>query len=356
MKKSLLAFLFAGTNIVNAQITFTQNDVAGVGKICLRANDTIHTKTAGGINPGTAGANQTWAFPTLAVGHVDTLTFTNPNWTPAMSSFPTANLAMKNSTDTSIAYISNTASGLFILGIYADVAGNGTFQPVKENLAEEVNSFPDTYNSAFSNTSKLSFTVPYTKQAGVDSIKVKQTVVKNIKTDGWGNLTTPLGTFSTLRSSGKVITFDTILAHVIINNSWVGIATTLDTVKHFSWVANNIGYSLLEFDSTKADTIKNITWLKATPTINSVNELSLNHNVFVYPNPAISTVNFEIKNADASSITLFNIAGERIAVIPINKSNHVTYNVDVLAEGIYFYNLLNTEGIPIDRGKIAVVR
>ena len=75
-----------------------------------------------------------------------------------MSSFPTANLAMKNSTDTSIAYISNTASGLFILGIYADVAGNGTFQPVKESFTEEVNSFPDNYNSTFSNTSKLSFT------------------------------------------------------------------------------------------------------------------------------------------------------------------------------------------------------
>ena len=99
MKKIIFTFHFfsAGIMISNAQIWIGPWDVPVAGKVLQRANDTMKTKTPGSINPGSAGANQTWNFSTLLSNTVDTLTFTNPAWTANGSSFPNSNLAVMNS-------------------------------------------------------------------------------------------------------------------------------------------------------------------------------------------------------------------------------------------------------------------
>ena len=355
MKKSLLSLVVIGISatVIDAQITITQSDVAGIGKVILNAHDTIVPLNPGSINPGTSGANQVWNFSTLTEGTLDTLTFTNPNWTASGASFPSSNLAMINSSDSSVAYLNNSSTGLFIQGIYANFNG---WQAIHMNPSEEVFAFPGTYGSSFSSSSLLQIDIPYTAQAGVDSVRIKQTTIKNMTNDGWGKVISPLDTFPCLRNSGKVITADTIYAHVIFPPMWTQVTTTLDSVWHFAWWANNIGYTLVEFDSTANDTIRNINWLKAMPSFNSVHEQSIANGVNVFPVPASTNVDFVIKNADASLIEIYNITGEKISVIEISRKNHVTFNVESLSQGTYFYNVLNMEGLPYQRGKFSVVR
>ncbi|HEY1040324.1 MAG TPA: hypothetical protein VGF30_13000, partial [Bacteroidia bacterium] len=59
MKKQLLTLLsFGAFFAVNAQITFTQSDIAPVGFFMSRGTDTAYTESP--VGPG--GTNMTWDF------------------------------------------------------------------------------------------------------------------------------------------------------------------------------------------------------------------------------------------------------------------------------------------------------
>lgn len=360
MKKLLLSFSFIIAVVaLNAQITITSADIAAVGKVLIVGHDTVKVNMPGAINPGPSGANQTWNFSTLVANTVDTLTFTNPNWLPFDTAFPNSNLAMINSTDSSQTFIENISSGLFVDGAYIN-PGNGVgFKVIHFNPSQQGNVFPDTYNSSFANTSEVDLTFPYTspKIPGMDSARIKQITDQSVKTDGWGNIITPLGTFNSLRHRARVIQTDTVWIHDIpLFGGWIVAQATLDTSWHFSWMANNVGYTLLQFDSLKADTIRKIEWLKVLPVVGSVNEVSSISELNIFPNPAMSQINFEIKNAEIAAIEIFDLSGKRISNMPANKNNLITYNAEALANGTYFYRSIDAEGNTLNRGKFDVVK
>jgi hypothetical protein len=190
--------------------------------------------------------------------------------------------------------------------------------------------------------------------APVDSVRVKQIVDQNSKTDGWGNITTPLGTYASIRHRNMQITTDTVWIHYL--GTWMAVQNTLDTAYHFSWWAKNVGYALLEFDSLKADTVRNISWLKVVPFAGAVNAISSLNSLHIYPNPTTSQINFELKNPEITSIEIFDLAGNRIAIMPANKNDIVTYNAENLSSGTYFFRTANAEGETLNRGKFDVVK
>ena len=112
----------------------------------------------------------------------------------------------------------------------------------------------------------------------------------------------------------------------------------------------------MEFDSLKADTISNVTWLNKLPIIGGVNELTKTSSVIAYPNPTVNQINFEFKNAVASAIELFDLYGNKIALLPVNRNNKITFNTQSLSTGTYLYRSLDAKGETIDRGKFDVIR
>ena len=358
MKKFLLSLvsLIAAAGL-NAQITLNQSDVAGVLTLIHQAHDTTHADKPGMINPGSAGANQTWNFSTLTADSMgsltDTLLFTNPNWFPSGSNFPASNLASLNYTDSSINYLKNNATGLFMDGVWVDI-GTGTGpMAIDFNPDFQIVKFPDTYNNSFTNTSKIDFKF-YFGQAGIDSIRVKQKIDQTDKTDGWGNLTTPLGMYPSLRHRQKQVNTDTIFVYTAA--TWFVYQATLDSLWHFEWWAKSVGYTLLSMDSTTADSVRNIQWLKTVPMAGAVHETAaVTGTVAVYPNPATAQVNFEITNADASAIEIFDVNGNKMAWIPTYK-NKITYSAESLAQGTYLYRALDIKGNVIGAGKFDVLK
>lgn len=360
MKKLLLTSAVCHLTFYMAfsQITLNQSDVAGVGKQLTVAHDTLIPNS---YNPGSSGKNQTWNFSTLAAHTIDTLTFTNPAWLPNGAKFPNANLAIMNSTDGSEIYLDNLPSGLLIEGIYGDPTGTGATS-IQFNPKERLAVFVDTFNTSFQDTSKLQFEFPFTipQLPTVDSVRVKRTTMKDVKTDGSGTITTPLGTNNCLRHRGQVITIDSVFLHNSSPSGWFPAPApydvTIDTLWHFSWWANGKGYSLLEFDSTHADTIRNIQWLKTILVAGAVHETTtMAGAVAVYPNPATAQVNFEITNADASAIEIFDVGGNKMALLPTYK-NKITYSAESLAQGTYIYRALDAKGNVIGAGKFDVMK
>lgn len=362
MKKLLLSsfFLSAIGFSTSAQISVGQWDVALPGNVLLQAHDTLKPMTPGSINPGSAGANQVWSFSTLGAHVVDTLTTTNPNWLPNGSTFPNANLAIMNSSDGSEIYLNNNASGLYIEGFYGDPFGIGAMA-ISYDSVEQLAKFTDTFNTTFQNTAYAEFEFSFTQIPGVDSLQVRHYVNKNIATDGWGTITTPLGSnISCLRHSGLVVTIDSIFAHPIGPPGWIHLGApyspNVDSSWHFSWWGSGKGFAILEFDSTAGDTIRNINFLKAMPSPGGIQEAAVAGTMSVYPNPAVDIITFEFKSNEINSVDVFDLFGNKIAALPVNKTNKIVFNAQQLSAGTYLYRSADANGKMMGKGLFEVIK
>ncbi|TAL62222.1 MAG: T9SS type A sorting domain-containing protein [Bacteroidetes bacterium] len=338
---TLLTFATCGIVVSNAQITIYPYDVVLAGKVLYQATDTVKSLTVGAINPGPSGANKTWDFSTLLSNTIDTMTFTNPAWLSSGSNFPTSNLAILFPDGTEY-YLKNTATGLFIMGAYADFTGQGS-GVLQMNPNEEITSFPNTYNSTFQNTSGFTLTAPYSSFP-IDSVRIKEEKDKNVLTDAWGSITTPLGTYNCLRQKGKVVTHDSIWIRNSITSQWSFAAETLDSNWHFAWWASGLGFSVLEFDSTAGDTIQSITWLKTLPVIGGLAENPSLSAVKAYPNPSAGKVNI-IMPASVKEYTaeIYLATGEKLSSLALpGKDGSLDFSC--LPNGIYFLRINSKEG------------
>ncbi|MBI3500853.1 MAG: T9SS type A sorting domain-containing protein [Bacteroidetes bacterium] len=353
MKKLLLfSSAFISAAALNAQITLTQADVAGWLNVFVNAHDTTHAnKPAGAIQPGPAGASQTWTFTTLVADSTDSVLFTSPSWVVGGSNFSSSNLATYNYADSNSSFLTNSSSGITMQGVWTNV--NGTWMPLYFNPNYRIAKFPDTYGNTFTNTAQLDLKF-YFGQFGIDSIRVKQVIDQNSKTDGWGTLKTPLGNFNSLRHREKQMNTDSVWIYT--TGSWFPYSATQDSLWHFEWWANGVGFNLLSMDSAHADTIRNISWLKQLPHAGAVNELSVLGDIKVYPNPAVNQINFEIKNADAAAIEIFDLNGNRIALLPANKNSKITFTAELLAQGTYIYRAFDTNRKVVGTGKFDLIK
>ena len=100
----------------------------------------------------------------------------------------------------------------------------------------------------------------------------------------------------------------------------------------------------------------NFTVENCDPTsINSIEESRIN----VYPNPSTSIIYFDIKNENASNITIeiYNTKGQQVDLLTkafILQNNKIKYNVNDLEAGIYTYQIKNDSGV--FGGKFSVVK
>ncbi len=73
----------------------------------------------------------------------------------------------------------------------------------------------------------------------------------------------------------------------------------------------------------------------------------------VYPNPASEVINFTIDYNKATSVKMMDITGRVIDTVNFNINN-AQVDVRNYNAGIYFYQVLNTEGQVIKAGKVTV--
>ncbi|MEW6467965.1 MAG: T9SS type A sorting domain-containing protein [Bacteroidota bacterium] len=348
MKKHLLtlsAMLFAGASSF-AQITVDQWDVAGVNTVIRQAADTNPT-----VGPGPSGANVSWNLAAMQQHVVDTLLFTNPNWTPYGSSFPGANLAVQFGSQNAYAYLNNQSNGLFAMGQYGDF-GLGPMA-AEFNPDDQMIAFPSTYNTTYNNTSVVTITMPFTQIPGADSIRIKSTTIKTCMVDGWGNVTTPLGMFPSLRQKDYRRTYDTIWAHAIFPPGWQMLQANADTNYHFAWWADGVGFPLVEMDSALDGTIDGVNWLQATPAPGGYSEPAVYNNIIVFPNPASGQVRFDLSKVEAEKVEILDAAGQVVAALSVT-GDLLSADVSTLSAGIYFFRVSAASGAFLGMGRFSV--
>lgn len=326
-------------------ITITGADFAYVGKQVLQAVDSTTI-----VTPGAAGANVTWNFSNITQEAVDTLTFTNPYWTPGGSTFPNATVAVELNGFQQ--FYQTTSSGLLLLGMGGDYFGNGEFIVAKNTPEEIVTKLPATYGTDWTNTfvSRAKFA---TGTPGYDSIRFVSHVTEIDSFDSWGSLVTPLGTFNTIRLVEYQHRIDSLDIYSSFTGDWTNFGAQEDSTRIYTWWGNGIGYPLMNMTmDMMTGEVSSVSWLKAMPAATSVGKVS-GLEVLAYPNPASDAITFNLGNTEAEYITVFDVAGKQLSSTAVMAASTVV-NTSEMQSGFYFYTVTGKNGNIVARGTFNV--
>ncbi len=345
MKKQLLSIFIAASAwyVANAQITITQSDLPIINSVFISRTDTLFTS-----GPGSSGANQTWNYGSLIHQLQDTVGFTSPASTPGASAFPMANLCVADPANNAYIYFLKSASELSFLGYYLDLGFGPQAYPITPS--QKIITLPATFNTNFSNSSLLLVEGPY-PVAPADSIRLRRRIVQNSTIDAWGSLTTPSGTFNTIRQNLYEITYDSVFVRIFGN--WTFASVEIDTSRYFRWWANGRGYYDLEIvqSGSNANTIRSSYLHQTTMNVSEIQPEELF--VFTYPNPAVNEINFMTNNKSGYTLQIFDVNGRFIESKVIN-TDLIRFDLSNYHSGNYFYTLLSPQGENILSGKFIV--
>jgi hypothetical protein len=228
--------------------------------------------------------------------------------------------------------------------------------------------YPCSYLTNFISTGKYDVkavygyfvTLPGWGDVKVDTIQDKNITIVKDTIDGWGNVTTPLGTYPCLREKRIEYISDSIWARSNDWNLWAPITAYLpkfgkDTITTYSWWSTGISVPIIKVWVDKYGIPKRTTFLKANPYI-GINEISVsNFNLNIYPNPANSEITISSNLNQDVNFELYDIAGSLIKKEMIIGQNQ-KINVEGLSNGMYIYSLKDINGTPLKNGKLSIVK
>lgn len=391
MKKIFTACFVSVLISANAQITLTPADFGSPGDTVYQATD----QTISGINLGTPSAvSQNWDFGFFGIDRFDTLLFVNPADAPGGADFPNATVALLSG-NTSL-FFNNSPSGLQVLGNGAGAEGFGFSAPF--NPPFNLLNYPATYGA--SSTQSYSFdvteyigldttvTLPFIGQVTIllDSIRIKRSAQVEINFDAFGNLTLPIGTFSSLRAMNVQTNNDTTYAYMlqpvsipafginlvagwnIITNDlasavslvvpgiFLGNTTGISIEKSYDWFTNGKDYIIC---SVQLDAVNNDAPLRARylsdPVFLGQPDTDLLPGALVYPNPACDFLAFSGLPGDFSGLALLtDMSGRVVLKSPVVFGSHLSLRN--LSPGLYALSVISDDGKFVIQDKVQKIR
>jgi len=339
-----IALAFISVNAL-AQITVTDSDIISVGDIVYEAVDSLPSNS---ITIGNSGANQTWDFSSLQDMEVDIIEVISPVGTPYENIHPDANMCVE--IDDELMYLDKSSTGLEMVG-YGDIPLNMLMIPLPLVYGLSQQNGPNTVmDSSLQNMFFPDSLAPFISSNPlddkIDSLKIFVVQSSNFNVDAWGDVTIPMGTYSSLRLNVEETTITELYAYcsssLTTSGSWHPVPALLfptetETVNRYQWWSNDPSVKFmiaeLEMDSLN-NNVEFVTFLTETPTT-VVNDL-LSNSVSVFPNPTSDKI---IVNTDLNNCNyeLVDVKGSVITSDNFNYSTEIDLSKN--AKGIYFLKL-----------------
>lgn len=360
MKKITLSLLMAFTGTLSAQITIVSSDMPNAGdSVLISVTTSIDTNDV-----NSTGANYTWDYSTLIPDFQRYEKFDSP------FTFPLPFNLLFNPFNTSYGNENNILTSLPIPGVTLDMAYdflkesssqfrqvgagytlNGIPLPFLYSSNDIIYNFPLDYLDTDSCDYKFGLPIPSIGYYGSEGHRVN--VV-----DGWGTLTTPFGTFNTLRVKSTIAAIDTLALDVL------GFGTDIPRPLRYEykWLATAMQIPVLKVDASDifgTITITNVeyqdTLLPGVPQLSISSYSNDNFNSIVYPNPVVdnSVLQYTLLEKSNVKISMTDIVGKTISIIADQSQVSGTYqqqiNVSELPQGVYFVVLQTNKGRVVHR-------
>ncbi len=325
MKQLTALLLFVAISLpLFAQITLSTADMPAVPSTSYQGIDTVPI----GFTLGQNGASRTWNFA-AALRHVtDTVNHRVPSTTSYASTFPSATDAIE--VKGNYGFFQNSTAKLECLGLAGDLLNTGTPVDVTFSPRLDVFRFPVTYNTNFSSNYGFVKTVAGSTvgQPSVNSIRVTFTASFTDTIDAWGTITTPIGTYNTIREK-RVETNRTIVETRLLSFlPYSVVSDTRDTLYTYTWLAKETKGAVLTANVSKTTgAITRITYSLTPPLVAPVAN-------FTWANPYGGFVQFTntSTNNPTSYAWTFGDGGTSTAANPSHTyAANGTYNVCLTA-------------------------
>ena len=308
-------FLFIlSVTLVSSQITVTNTTFPAIG-------DTLKTRITSNpsspVNVGSTNGPQTWNFNFLnSGGFISNEIYVSPSLGTQSAAFPDANL-MILSEDGQEQYLKVSPTKLEALGF----GGENGFLPT--NLAIKYTDKPvlrvAPLNFITTNNSSGKFNVdlgtdilPDSLLAGlpftIDSIRIQFSGATSGLVDAYGTLLIQNKTFEVLREKSTVISKTSLFVKLFGN--WIDPTPFLggeipggfgdflgsDTTINYNFYTNTRKEILVSVEHNAANEFQSVSFADVGGIISSSNDISLNHSMTLYPNPATQFINIETKD------------------------------------------------------------
>ncbi len=341
MKKFILLTVMSLFAVISsAQITITHYDILNIGEYAVMNHDTIPSTA---LVPGSAGPNQTWNFSALGTSSKDTIGVVDPSTTAYYTYFPNANMCGKDTSDGGF-YFRKTPQFFTVEGFAANIDYQGVntllvspFQP-----ADTIVKFPLNYlDWGISNYIEIDHSMYYGQLVSgfmVDSVRYKSVVKKSYVMDAWGDITTPIATYSALRQNMQEVRIDTIWGFTLGN--WIKIDDSNDTTRYYNWYAKEMGLQLveMEWDENTNEAIS-VNWVSAS-THDVVAEMQ-KHSLNIYPNPTSDYVQIDFEEKTSGLVRIYDIRSALIYEEKIEGKKSMSINTSNFDCGVYFIRFID---------------
>lgn len=348
MKKTVLFLPLAFISwAVNGQITINSNDVLDAQQYVDRAYDfspsIVHS-------PG--GADQTWNFGMLLnQDDSELFGFGVASWYDGYQNFPDANLGTTDQQSGVNTFARKNNDAIDVLGVYGDLTGGGNSSAIAITPYDRIIQFPASFGSEYNSDYSIRTSFDGS-DFDLDSIVVEIDVVKNVEFDAWGEITTPFGTFQTIRQYVHEITTTNITGYLFGFPAFQD-ESTEESHQYLYWTNDPISkFVVLEYTYDPiTDLVEDVIWQRSSPVL-SIDEATADLNVTVYPNPATDFVTVET-NLSTVNYVLYDAMGKRVANGNINNS-HTTIDVSSLNQGTYLIHLKDENNVALGVKRIVV--
>jgi hypothetical protein len=342
----ILLCILGDVQISSSQITITGADMPHIGDGLVIVTDQTPT-----IAPGGSGAGQTWNFSTLKSSSVDTEYMQNPAALFNAGTFPTATVAITNSQYTLYCTVGSTA--------YTQVGLVWFLQPPPNQVWQYRNPDNELYPLPCSYQSKWRQKYQYWNKGPMvynnyDSVMNLISVTSLDSIDAWGSLTTPAGTYNTLRDYEQAVAIDSNFMHSKTINKWVYQSSSKTVSKTYSWLANGIHDNVVSISADSTGKPSSVTWVK-TVMPNAVNEIPKSVNELPYPNPSSTELTLKINSPLSKYLRIMDATGREVETLRI-ETDLLLVNTTAYGNGLYFYQIIDNAAKVLGTGKFVVVQ
>jgi len=359
MKKILLLLILPFTFVGMSQITVTSASLPS-------SNDTVRVGISNDFattNISATGPNHVWDYSSLNVQTQRIDTFFNVSSAPFLyqtvynNSFfqpyyvasyfqrlldnnllsgPFAG-ALPVTISDPMFFTRNTTDTSKIVGLGLKIEGISV--PAKADTVDIVYLYPMEYNDTWESRSYiyLDFNPTY------DAI-FKRHQKRNSHVDGWGEITTPMGTYDVLRVRSEVEYTDSIFIDLFgTGGSWFELPTP--NVVEYTWWRNGMKIPVLKIVAQNVGGTETITSIEFKDKKRDFASIENNEVKFsVYPNPANDMIKIILPEAN-QKIEILDISGKIIYQSENNNLNELNIDVSNWTAGLYILNVYSDHSI-----------
>lgn len=335
MKNLLLAFMIVFSNTINAQITITASDMVAV-------NDTFRVSIATNsqnYNFALTDTNYNWSFTMLTAIDQRLDDFVAVSSTPALYNlvfqYPLVATIAGKRPDAQIATVTMTNGFNFYKTsntAFTEVGFGSIIQgiplPVKYQTNDVLYHLPVVYDDIDSSFCSWNVSIP-----SLGSIYETRKRINHV--DGWGTLTTPIGTYSCIRIKSEVFQRDSIR----YDANPIPLPVIPQHYIEYIWLTQGKGVPVLKAIERAGsvqveylDTIKSFTGFEKQIA-------NFNNNPEIVPNPANNYISVYYPDFDKLiNLKIYSVDGRFI----IEKSVFSEESVDISAmnSGLYFIQII----------------